>query len=283
MFSLRKCLLSCLPLTLLATAASAEVRQLPNNVTLTGTFNQGGMVIGKCPATCTVKFDGKELLVSANGDFVFGFGRDAVPSHSLAVALGGGKAASNGIHIGKRKYNIQSVTGVPEATVNPPPEVMERIAREQAMVDNARSINSERLDFLTGFTWPIMGRISGVYGSQRIYNGQPGNPHFGLDIAAPTGHDIKAPMSGKVRLAEPDLYFSGGTVILDHGHGIFSSYIHMSKVIARAGQEIKRGDIIGKVGATGRAAGPHLDWRINWFTDRLDPMYTVPPQNTIKK
>jgi murein DD-endopeptidase MepM/ murein hydrolase activator NlpD len=121
----------------------------------------------------------------------------------------------------------------------------------------------------------LKGRISGIYGSQRIYNGQPGNPHYGLDIAAPVGAQVKAPMNGVVRLAEPDLYFSGGTLILDHGHGIFTSYIHLSKVIAKVGQEIKRGDVIAKVGATGRASGPHLDWRINWFEDRLDPMYTL--------
>lgn len=265
-------------LTLVGSAVHAEVRTLPDNVQLEGTFSQGGMIIGKCPSACEVTVNGKALKVTPKGDFVFGFGRDAALQQTVSVTLNNGQPKPFRFDIKKRKYMVQSVNGVPEATVNPPPEVMERIAREQAMVDEARNINSDRLDFLTGFTWPIKGRISGVYGSQRIYNGQPGNPHFGLDIVAPVGAPVKAPMSGKVRLAEPDLYFSGGTIILDHGHGIFSSYIHLSKVLVKVGQEIKRGDEMAKVGATGRASGPHLDWRINWFSERLDPQYVVPPQ-----
>lgn len=258
--------------------AQAEVRTLPDNVQLKGTFNQGGMVLGKCPATCTAKINDKTLKVTPKGDFVFGFGRDATLDQTLTVAVGNKPAKPYPFKIKKRKYMVQSVTGVPQATVNPPPEVMERIAREQALVDAARNITSDRLDFLAGYSWPLKGRISGVYGSQRIYNGQPGNPHYGLDIAAPVGTPVKAPMGGKVRLAEPDLYFSGGTIIVDHGHGIFSSFIHLSKVMVKVGQEIKRGDVIGKVGATGRASGPHLDWRINLFSERLDPQYVLPPQ-----
>lgn len=256
----------------------AETRYLPQGVTLNGTFSQGGMVIGKCSGQCNATINGKALRVTREGDFVFGFGRDAALNQTLTIASSQQPALPYVFTIKKRKYSIQSVTGVPQATVNPPPEVMERIAREQAMVEKARSGTSERLDFLSGYSWPLKGRISGIYGSQRIYNGQAGNPHYGLDIAAPVGKEVKAPMNGKVMLAEPDLYFSGGTLIIDHGHGIFTSYIHLSKVIARVGQEVQRGDIIAKVGATGRASGPHLDWRINWFTERLDPLYTLPPQ-----
>lgn len=274
-FTTRILLLSLVTATPLA---HAEVRKLPDNVKLNGTFNQGGMVLGKCPAPCTVKINGKALKVTAGGDFVFGFGRDASTDQTLSVAVGNKPAKPYPFTIKKRKYMVQSVTGVPQATVNPPPEVMERIAREQALVDAARNITSDRVDFMSGYAWPLKGRISGVYGSQRIYNGQPGNPHYGLDIAAPVGTPVKAPMAGKVRLAEPDLYFSGGTIIVDHGHGIFSSFIHLSKVLVKVGQEIKRGDVIGKVGATGRASGPHLDWRINWFSERLDPQYVLPPQ-----
>lgn len=263
---------------LLAPLAIAETRQLPDNVKLEGTFSQGGMVIGKCVTKCQAAFDEKSLTVTPKGEFVFGFGRDAVAKHTLTITEYGNTPKTSTLAIAQRTYDIQRVTGVPQNTVTPPPEVMDRIRREQALVNEARAINSERTDFLTGFVWPIKGRISGIYGSQRFYNGQPGNPHFGLDISAPVGAEIHAPMSGKVRLAESDLYFSGGTVILDHGHGIFSSYIHMSKVIAKNGQEIKKGELLGLVGATGRAAGPHLDWRINWFSERLDPAFVVPPQ-----
>lgn len=269
---------SVLAMSVACTTANAEIRRTPDNVELAGTFSQGGMIIGQCPTTCNVTFNGKSLKVTAKGNFVFGFGRDAAAQQSIAVALAKQPVKPFGFTIKQRKYMVQSVNGVPQATVNPPPTVMARIAREQALVDAARAINSDRQDFLNGFSWPLKGRISGVYGSQRIYNGQPGNPHYGLDIAGPVGANVTAPMSGKVRLAEPDLYFSGGTIILDHGHGIFSSYIHLSKVLVKVGQEIKRGDLIAKVGATGRASGPHLDWRINWFNDRLDPQYVVPPQ-----
>lgn len=268
-------LVSCVISACTFPSAWAETRQLADNVILNGMFSQGGMVLGKCPPPCTATINGKVLRVTRQGDFVFGFGRDAPLQQSLSVKGANLPQKPYTFTIKKRKYSIQSVTGVPQATVNPPPEVMERIAREQAMVNAARNVNSERTDFLSGFTWPLKGRISGIYGSQRIYNGQPGNPHYGLDIAAPVGAPVKAPMKGVVRLAEPDLYFSGGTVILDHGHGIFTSYIHLSKVLAKVGQEIKQGDVIAKVGATGRASGPHLDWRINWFEDRLDPMYTL--------
>jgi len=268
-------LISCGISVYTSSSAWAETRQLAGNVVLNGTFSQGGMVLGKCPPPCSATINGKALRVTAKGDFVFGFGRDAPLQQTLSVKGAKIPQKPYPFTIKKRKYSIQSVTGVPQATVNPPPEVMERIAREQALVNAARNVNSERTDFLSGFSWPLKGRISGIYGSQRIYNGQPGNPHYGLDIAAPVGAPVKAPMNGVVRLAEPDLYFSGGTLILDHGHGIFTSYIHLSKVIAKVGQEIKRGDVIAKVGATGRASGPHLDWRINWFEDRLDPMYTL--------
>lgn len=271
-------ILSALLSGLFCSSSVAETRQLTHNVELVGTFSQGGMVIGKCSPACGVYLNNQNVRVSRQGDFVFGFGRDAETSQRLRISRPKQADIQYPFTIKQRKYNLQSVTGVPQATVNPPPEVMERIAREQAMVDAARGGFSDRLDFLSGFDWPVKGRISGVYGSQRIYNGQAGNPHYGLDIAGPVGKEVRAPADGRVTLAQPDLYFSGGTLIIDHGYGIFTSYIHLSKVIAKTGQEVKHGEVIAKIGATGRASGPHLDWRINWFKDRLDPLYTLPPQ-----
>ena len=133
------------------------------------------------------------------------------------------------------------------------------------------------MDALAGFQWPAIGPISGVYGSQRIYNGTPRSPHYGVDVAVPTGTPVLAPSSGVVTLAEPDLFYSGGTIILDHGFRLSSSFLHLSKVHVAVGQEVKQGELIGEVGATGRATGPHLDWRMSWRNQRIDPQLLAPP------
>jgi murein DD-endopeptidase MepM/ murein hydrolase activator NlpD len=130
---------------------------------------------------------------------------------------------------------------------------------------------------LAGFVWPAQGPISGVYGSQRFYNGEPRNPHYGVDVAVPKGTPVHAPAAGVVTLAEPDLYFSGGTVILDHGYRLSSTFLHMSEVSVQVGDELQAGDLIGAVGSTGRATGPHLDWRMNWRQQRIDPQLLAPP------
>ena len=124
---------------------------------------------------------------------------------------------------------------------------------------------------LTGFTWPATGRISGVYGSQRVLNGKPRNPHFGLDIAAPDGTEVFAPADGLVTLTHPDMLLSGGTIILDHGQGLSSTFLHLSKILVEAGSFVKQGELIALIGSTGRASGPHLDWRMNWLDRRVNP------------
>jgi len=173
--------------------------------------------------------------------------------------------------VARRSYDVQRIDGVPERTVTPPAEVLARIRREQALVDRARAPVSARQDFLSGFARPLEGPITGVYGSARIYNGVPKNPHYGLDIAAPSGTLVRAPAAGVVRLAQPDLYFSGGTLIVDHGQGLTSTFIHLSALLVAEGDELARGEPIARVGATGRATGPHLDWRMNWQDVRIDP------------
>jgi len=158
--------------------------------------------------------------------------------------------------------------------------VLERIARERALVRKAKAQRIERPELLeavrAGLSWPATGRISGVYGSQRFYNGTPGSPHYGVDVAVPTGHPVVAPGPGVITLAEVDLFYSGGTIILDHGYGLSSSFLHLSKLHVEVGQEVQRGDLIGEVGATGRATGPHLDWRMSWLNQRVDPQLLVP-------
>ncbi|MFP5413626.1 MAG: M23 family metallopeptidase [Gammaproteobacteria bacterium] len=249
---------------------AAPVAEADDGLEFQGVWRQGGMVIGRVAPTARVTFDRKSVPVSPDGHFVVGLGRDAPATMTLIVTDPMGPRHYR-FDVERRSYQVQRVDGVPQSTVTPPPEVMERIEREQELVDRARAINSPRRDFLAGFSRPLDGPITGVYGSLRVYNGVPKNPHFGLDIAAPTGTQVRAPAPGVVRLVQPDLYFSGGTLIVDHGQGLTSTFIHLSAILVKEGDELARGDPIACVGATGRATGPHLDWRMNWFDVRLDP------------
>lgn len=239
-------------------------------VELSGDLVQGGMLVGHVNPGQQVELMGRPVRVDEAGRFVFGLGRDAPPEIKLVVK-DGQKAESHSYQVKQRTYEEQRVNGVPQKTVTPPKEVLERIRREAAMVARARTADDARLDFLSGFQKPLEGPITGVYGSRRVYNGTPGRPHYGLDIAAPMGTDVFSPAPGVVKLVHQDMFYSGGTLIIDHGYGISSTFIHLSKVLVEDGQRIERGDLIARVGATGRATGPHLDWRINWFDVRLDP------------
>ncbi len=244
-----------------------------------GKLQQGGFIWGRVSPGSVVTLDARSLDVLPDGTTFAGFGRDAPATAQLVVE--GPDACSETLQVASREYNIQRVEGVPAATVNPPQEQLDRIRREGAMVKTARARRLERPDLLAtvlaGFVWPVEGPISGVYGSQRYYNGEPRRPHFGVDVAAPEGSTVRAPAAGVVTLAQPDLFFSGGTVILDHGFNVSSTFLHMSEVRVQAGDELKPGDIIGAVGATGRATGPHLDWRMNWREVRIDPQLLAPP------
>jgi murein DD-endopeptidase MepM/ murein hydrolase activator NlpD len=242
---------------------------------LQGQMTQGGLIVGRTMPGAKVFLDDKSLPVSERGIFVFGFDRDAPSTAQLKVILGE-SVEQRTLKVKPRQYAIQRVQGVPEKTVTPPPEQTQRIKREAELVAKARAITSKRTDFLT-FDWPLIGPISGVFGSQRFYNGEPRRPHYGVDVAAPTGTPVKAPAAGVVTLAEPDLFFSGGTLIIDHGYGVNSTMMHLSAVLVKVGDEVKAGDVVAKVGSTGRSSGPHLDWRINWRNRRLDAALVVPP------
>ncbi|MCL4409770.1 MAG: M23 family metallopeptidase [Gammaproteobacteria bacterium] len=245
---------------------------------LRGQFVQGGMVVGQTDAGNQVTINGQPLKVSADGLFVFGIGRDDVEPIVLAVATKAGKRWRQTFTIGTRKFDIQRVDGLPQQTVTPDPDTQARIAEDNRKIGAARSQVSARTDFNTDWIWPAEGRITGVYGSQRILNGEPRAPHWGLDIANVTGTPVYAPAAGVVRLAEPDLVLSGGTIIVDHGHDIFSSFLHLHAIHVNVGDEIQPGDLIGEIGATGRATGPHLDWRMNWGSVRIDPELLLPPR-----
>lgn len=240
-------------------------------IELKGHLTQGGMITGQLEGIKSVSFNGKKLDITPDGQFVFGFGRDAKSEHTLTWIDKNDKRHTKSFLITSRDYDIDRITGVAKKYVSPPKEVLQRIRDDSAKVGAARA-KSSKLEFFDMPVYrPAKGRISGVYGSQRYFNGEPRRPHFGLDIANKTGTPIWAPLSGKVVLAEGDLYYSGGTLILDHGYGITSTYIHMSKLHVKVGDMVSTGDVIGDIGATGRVTGPHLDWRFNWFGERLDP------------
>ncbi|WP_105254165.1 M23 family metallopeptidase [Pseudoalteromonas sp. T1lg75] len=257
-------------LACLGNSLAAQGGDLPAPL-VKGSLTQGAMLIGQLPNAQKVVFAERELKRNAEGYFVFGIGRDAEAQQQLKWLDKQGKWQQLDFTVSQRDYKIDKIEGVEQKYVAPPKEVLERISSDAAMVREARAKESDLTAFMAPVYRPAQGRISGVYGSQRYFNGTPKRPHFGLDIANKTGTPIYAPLPGRVVFAHPDLYYSGGTVIIDHGHGISSTYIHMHKVLVDEGEMIKTGERIGQIGATGRVTGPHLDWRFNWFNTRLDP------------
>ena len=236
-------------------------------VTFDGKFNQGSFILGKTEPGSEVFIDKKKVKVTPDGYFVFGLDRDR--KNDVVITINKKKIVKK---VYKRKYNIQRIDGLEEKKVTPPEEVYERIKRENGWIGEVRAINSDLTFFTKKFIVPVENSIiTGVYGSQRILNGKPKWPHYGLDFAADEGAEIKAMLNGTVTLAEPDLFYTGGTLIFDHGHGISTLYMHMKEILVKKDQEVKQGDIIGTVGSTGRATGAHLDVRLNWFQIRLDP------------
>ncbi len=236
-----------------------------------GKFIQGHFIIGKTEPKSKIIIDKTEVKVSEDGYFVFGIDRDR-KFDVLVTKIKDGKKEKIIKRVFKRKYKIQRIDGLPENKVTPPEEVYKRIKKENYRIGEARAINSNLSFFKDKFIMPVKGIITGVYGSQRILNGKPRWPHYGIDIAAKQGTMIKSSGSGIVTMAEDDLYYTGGTIIMDHGHGISTIYSHLENLLVSVGDKINQGDIIGTVGSTGRSTGPHLDFRINWFQTRLDPM-----------
>ena len=236
-----------------------------------GKFNQGSFILGKTSPKAKVKIDDKDILVTKEGYFVFGIGRDRKNDITIRIVK---DQKLNVIikKVFKRKYKIQRIDGLPEKKVTPPKEVYERIKRENKLIGDARSIESNLTFFTKKFINPLdKAIVTGIYGSQRILNGKPKWPHYGIDFAAKEGTKIKAMLGGTATMVEPDLFYTGGTLIFDHGHGISTLYMHMKDIYVKKGQKIKQGDVIGTVGSTGRSTGPHLDVRLNWFNVRLDP------------
>lgn len=241
-----------------------------------GQWIEGGLLFGNTTPGASVTFKGEPVSVAEDGLFVIGLHRDEEESVSLSVSLNDGRSETNEYAVEQREYRIQRIEGIKREIMEPSTEDQDRIWVEVQQTRKARAIESERRDFLVNFQWPLVGPITGVYGSQRVYNGVPGTPHYGVDVAAPTGTPVVAPAPGIVTLVHDNMFYSGGTIMVDHGHGVSSTFIHLSKVLVEEGQEVSAGDLIAEVGATGRVTGPHLDWRMNWKGSRIDPEFLVP-------
>lgn len=248
-----------------------------SRLTLEGQAIQGGLMFGEVPAGTRVKFNGRSIMVSDDGRFLIGFGRDNKSRAKLAMVYPDGRKEKHLIKVRKRQYRIQRIDGLPKGKVSGFSKAdLKRIRGDSRAAKKARALRDRRLDWQQSFAWPVEGIITGVYGSQRILNGKPRRPHFGVDIARPTGTPVGAPAAGVVTLVR-DMFFSGNTVIIDHGYGLSSSFLHMSKVYVKVGDRLKQGDLVGEIGATGRVTGPHLDWRMNWLDQRVDVQLLVPP------
>ncbi|WP_370308738.1 M23 family metallopeptidase [Sinimarinibacterium flocculans] len=257
---------------LLAGVSASGLAAAPD---LHGRWMQGGLIRGQTEPGAQVWFNGKPLRVSPAGDFAFGLAYEEGPAAELRVRRPDGSEQRHEYAVERREYDEQRISGLPQKMVTPPEAALKQIALDNQRVAAARARDSAHADFAGGFDWPLSATVSGVFGSRRILNGEPRQPHFGIDLAAPKGTAIKAPAGGVVSLARDDLYYTGGTIILDHGQGVSTTYLHLSRLNVKPGQRVERGQTIGLVGATGRATGPHLCWRANWFDTRLDPSLIV--------
>jgi len=238
---------------------------------LTEQFFQGALIVGKTSPTNKVSLNGKAIKVSSTGDYALGFSRDEKNNSELVIISPNGVIEKRILKPLKREYNIQKVEGIAKKIMNPNKKANIRAGEDNKKISAARKVDSDLTAFAQGFIAPIEGTITGVYGSQRYYNGVPKRPHYGLDYAGKKGDPVKAPANGTVLMYVPDMFYSGGTMIIDHGHGVSSTFLHLSNSYVKVGDKVTKGQLVAAVGSSGRATGPHLDWRINWFNVRLDP------------
>ena len=238
---------------------------------LDGPLTQGGLVIGHTAPGAHVTINGCGIRVSDRGVFLIGFGRDAKPMAALHIRHPDGHEIRKSLKVKQRDYQVQRINGLPSRQVTPKPEDLARIKNDNAGIAGVRRLDTPGANFASGFQWPALGPISGVFGSQRILNGKPKNPHNGVDVAAPNGSPVTAAANGTVALVHGDMFYTGKTVMIDHGHGLSSVYVHMAGILVREGQRVTKGEAIGAVGKTGRVTGPHLHWGVSLFDVHLDP------------
>jgi murein DD-endopeptidase MepM/ murein hydrolase activator NlpD len=246
-------------------------------ISLKGEYSQGGLVIGSAPPGAAVTLDGKSQPATSDGTFLLGFSRDSARRRVLEVRLNGASIFKRDLEIKKRAYDVQRIDGLPRRKVTPSPADLKRIKAEAAALGAARARLSNASFFRSGFAWPALGRISGIYGSRRILNGKPRRPHFGVDVAAPEGTPVRAAAAGRIAFAHAGMFFNGKTVIIDHGLGLTSAYLHMSAITVESGATVDKGAIIGRIGKTGRATGAHLHWGMRLRATPVDPQLLVPP------
>ena len=261
---------------LMLSLSQTQLIQAGSLFSLKGTFIQGGLVVGTTEVGSKVSLNERQLRVSSDGHFVFGLDRDAKSGDKLLVESPEGLRVEKVLTVEPREYKIQRIEGIAKRIMQPSDANLKRSREENGQVGVARKKDLNLASFNESFQWPAQGSITGVFGSQRVYNGEPRRPHYGVDVAGPVGTLVTAPASGIVTLAHKDMFYSGGTLILDHGHGLSSSFLHLSEILVKVGDVIKQGQPIAKIGATGRVTGAHLDWRMNWFKRRIDPQLLVP-------
>jgi murein DD-endopeptidase MepM/ murein hydrolase activator NlpD len=260
----------------LLAAGSARAQDDPD-LTLTGRFVQGGHALGRTWPRALIFVDGESLTAaSADGRFIIGFDRDARGSIQIEARLDG-RVARRTLDVAGGSFPSTRINGLPPSTVAPSdPELLARIRREVVLKTEGFASRIDADHFHDGFDWPLERfRVSSRWGSQRVLNGTPARPHYGIDLAAPQGTVIRAPAAGRITLAQPGLHFEGGLVLIDHGQGLITAYLHQSRIDVAAGQDVRRGEPIGRVGMTGRATGPHLCWRMKWRDRNLDPSLLV--------
>lgn len=260
---------------MLAVAAIGAVFAAGQRAEMSGQFVQGGLLQGKVEPGIQVFSGEREIRVTETGRFIIGLDRDAAPELELRLLDSAGVETVQQLVIAPREYKIQRVEGISKKIMQPSQANIDRSRAEAALVRKARKVDSDREDFTQPFQWPASGPITGVFGSQRVYNGVPKRPHYGVDVAGPVGTPVYAPAGGKVTLAHDDMFYSGGTLIIDHGYGLSSSFLHLSEILVEEGDELEAGQIVAKMGASGRATGSHLDWRMNWYDQRIDPQLLV--------
>lgn len=263
--------LSLLLVAIAVTPARAEVP-----LTLTGHAVEGGLMYGKTDRRAYVSYEKLPVDVSADGDFLISFGRDAAGIKELSIRLNDETRVER-IEVADRDFKIERIDGLPQRKVTPDPEAIARIGKEKEAINLARQVSDPAPYYLGGFQWPATGRISGVYGSQRILNGKPRRPHYGTDIAAPTGTPIRAMAPGRVVFVHPGMFFNGKTVLIDHGLGLRSIYIHLSETSVEVGQQVDQKTVIGAIGQTGRATGPHLHFGLTHGETPVDPEVVLGP------
>lgn len=262
-------------LAIIAVSTPVNAAEKNTTIVLDGDFTQGGLLFGKAPVDSQVFWGGREVRTTAEGDYVIGLGRDNRTPMMLRLETADGETQQQVYEISKRDYKMQNITGISKKIMSPSEEDLQRIRKEGALIGQARKVDSDRTDFMVAFEWPLIGPITGVFGSQRVYNGVPSRPHYGVDVAAPTGTEVRAPVGGVITLAYDNMFYSGGTLMIDHGYGLNSSFLHLSRILVKQGDVVSQGQVVAEVGATGRVTGAHLDWRMNWYDQRVDPQLLV--------